>query len=495
MPRFQRSFRWDQSDVDQLFDSINRGFPIGSLLLWQRDAPAGAVTFGSLEVEATKSSEAYWVVDGQQRLTALVATLTDHENVAPQFELYFDLEKAEFVRRGQRKLVPLSWLPMKLLLDTPELLDYLMAGRESGLDEGQIRNARQLSATIAEYEIPLNVVRTNDERVLRDIFHRLNSAGHRLAAAEVFRALHASLEPGDEGDLRTLFDSVGSKGFGSLRDDTVLRCVLAVRGGDVYRSFEDEFKDGTDPAETFKFTEDAMERVFSFLREDAAIPHVRALPYNGVLPILTRFFHLHPEPQPRSRNLLRRWVWRGSMAWGRDVGMLRKAVQDIGPDEHLSIKTLLKGLGDDESLNVDLNAVQLNKAATRMNLALLSSMGPRSFVTGVPIDVGILLEEDGPEALVELAPRSKPRLAGRILYPPTDEADLIGQMIRADEIVLSSHAISKEAIEALGQNRVDDFIRLRAVNLGQRLTEQRRRLAEPEAADHPPLSALAVPDI
>ena len=34
VPHFQRSFRWDARDVGLLFDSILRGYPVGSVLLW-----------------------------------------------------------------------------------------------------------------------------------------------------------------------------------------------------------------------------------------------------------------------------------------------------------------------------------------------------------------------------------------------------------------------------------------------------------------------------
>ena len=40
VPHFQRSFRWDARDVGLLFDSILRGYPVGSVLLWERAAPA-----------------------------------------------------------------------------------------------------------------------------------------------------------------------------------------------------------------------------------------------------------------------------------------------------------------------------------------------------------------------------------------------------------------------------------------------------------------------
>jgi hypothetical protein len=494
MPRFQRGFRWDQRDVEKLFDSIWQGFPIGSLLLWERPAPESSVSFGSLSVPAEETPSALWVVDGQQRLTALVATLTRHSAPDPTFELYFDLTTRDFVRRGQRRLAPLTWLPLNLLLDTSALLDDLMQRRSDGLDDEAVNRARDLATTIGEYKIPLNVVKTEDEQVLREIFYRMNSSGHRMTASEVFRALHAAIGPGAAGDLQTLFDSVNALGFGALRDDTVLRCVLAVRGGDVYRPFEQEFADGEDPATTFAETERALERVFAFLRQDAAIPHVRALPYNGVLPILARFFALHPEPNPRTRNLLRRWLWRGSMAWGRDVGVLRQAVQDVDVDEQRSIENLLASVREGEPLAIDLNAVQLNKAATKMNISLLSSLSPRDLSSGQLVDVGALLDEDGPGALLELVAPATPHLAGRMLHPAIEATDLVPLVQGASSEALASHAVSDDAAAALLAGEHGDFLSIRAADLEERLNEQRRRLAEPDADDHPALATLAVPD-
>jgi hypothetical protein len=39
VPTFQRSFVWDAEDVRTLLDSIWRGYPFGTLLLWKRSAP------------------------------------------------------------------------------------------------------------------------------------------------------------------------------------------------------------------------------------------------------------------------------------------------------------------------------------------------------------------------------------------------------------------------------------------------------------------------
>jgi len=476
-----------------LFDSIWRGFPIGSLLLWERAAPAAKVHFGSLAIEAPEMSRALWVVDGQHRLTALVATLVEHDQPAPEFELYFDLYDETFVRRSGRRTTPPHWLPMSVLLDTNRLLDRLGELRDDGLEHEAVDKAREVARVISEYKIPVAIVTTDDERVLREIFHRVNSAGRRMTSAEVFRALHAALGQGDPGDLRSLIDEIGALGFGAPREDTVLRCVLAVRGGDVYRSFEHEFSDDEDPADTFRLTAETLGRVFAFLRDDAAIPHLRALPYAGVLPILTRFFALHPDPHPRSRNLLRRWLWRGSVAWGRDVGMLRRVVQEVDADEYGSVARLLHGLGEAGLPELDLNAVQLNKAAAKMNVALLHPIGGSGLRDGELVDVGDLLDDAEPQAFVEVATNIKPALAGRLLHSAL--LDDVGALIlAASQEVLDSHAISPAAIDALRADDADVFGQLRGEELGRRLRERREQLAESAADDHPPISSLVLPD-
>ena len=38
IPRFQRSFVWKQPDLSTLLDSVLRGFPIGSILVWDTEA-------------------------------------------------------------------------------------------------------------------------------------------------------------------------------------------------------------------------------------------------------------------------------------------------------------------------------------------------------------------------------------------------------------------------------------------------------------------------
>lgn len=96
VPHFQRDFRWGWEDVRRLFDSIVKGYPIGSLLLWTRSSPKQELNLGALRIKAAATSEAYWVVDGQQRLTSLANALHKDGQSDPRFALAYNLKELEF---------------------------------------------------------------------------------------------------------------------------------------------------------------------------------------------------------------------------------------------------------------------------------------------------------------------------------------------------------------------------------------------------------------
>ena len=497
IPSFQRQFRWDARDIERLFDSIWRGYPIGSLLLWEKPAPAARLEIGPVEVMAAAVEDGLWVVDGQQRLFSLVGVLASPGPTADKFDLYFDLNTETFRRPG-RSRVPRTWLPLRTVLGT-EFFDWVLQFREEGGTPDQVDLTTLVAKRIREHEVPASVVRTQDESVVRDIFDRVNGYGHRLRRSEVFHALHASFGQNDPGDLPSLIGEVGALGFGSLAEDTVLQSVLALRGsGDVYREFRQEFAaEGDDPAAAFRLVSQAIARVVVFLRT-SGIPHVSALPYSFVIPVLVRFLHLFPEPSERSRVLLRRWLWRGAVgtlaAGGVPTALLRRAVQAVHEDdEDGSVQRLLAQFRPPAPINLDLDAVALNRAAARMNIALLASLDPRDLVSGAPVEVADVLDRLDDIGLLRV-PNAHPRLAGLLLHPELDDERLSVVVGRASPETLASHGIDAEAARSLATGDVAGFARSRADSLREALSKALDRMLEVDATDRPPIAALVVSD-
>lgn len=500
IPPFQRRFRWESRDIERLFDSIWRGYPVGSLLLWRHSAPAVHTSFGPVEVDGPAQTDALFVVDGQQRLTSLVGVLAAPDDVSGAFALYFDLDQKVFRRTG-RRIPPADWLPLRKVIDTNHLLDWLLDFRERGGAESDVEVATDLARRVREYQIPVSIVDTEAESVLRDIFDRLNNFGRGLTRAEVFQALHAAIGEEEPSDLRGLVDDVAGFGFGPIRDDTVLRSVLALRGGDVFRDFRDEFGPDEDPADAYRNTADALRRAIRFLQQDAGIPHVRTLPYLLVVPVLARFFHLHPDPSERSRVLLRRWVWRGAVAevggGGGATATLRRSVQAVTHDEDGSVQALLGAVSHAPQAPIDLTATQLNRAAARANVALLSGLAPRDFESGQPLDLPALFDNPDADPLLMRLVGTSGRvdsLANLFIHPPVRDDEIQDALVPASEPVLQSHAITPDTVSLLRDGKIDEFLDARRASMEKALTDRRDAMTDRTQSDRPPLDALVVND-
>lgn len=74
LPDLQRSFVWKDSKARDLLDSMMKGYPIGYIMLWQ--SPEGYETTNHIGTnDKIYIRPDYLVIDGQQRLTALLAAL------------------------------------------------------------------------------------------------------------------------------------------------------------------------------------------------------------------------------------------------------------------------------------------------------------------------------------------------------------------------------------------------------------------------------------
>ncbi|MCC6645964.1 MAG: DUF262 domain-containing protein [Polyangiaceae bacterium] len=489
VPSFQRGLRWGASDVTDLFDSVYRGYPIGSLLLWQRRAPAARVTAGPLSIDAPET-EAWWVVDGQQRLTALAASLARPlplpAHPADPYVVYFDPAGQRFLSPEKGRAPPSEWVPAPLLLDASRLSEWIVAWPHFA--DAALRSAVfDAGRRLREYSVPLYVVDTDDEGVLREIFYRVNSAGKRLKWAEVHDALFGQPDA-RPGSLAELSTEIAKLHMGTLDHATLLSCLLALRGMDVTRTLAEHRR--RDPAAldgAVAACLPVLARVLSFLRESADISHVRLLPRALPLAPLTRFFALHPEPKARTRQLLTRFCWRLFLGDGGldERVVARRGVTVIEPGtEEVSAQRLLS-LAPAQPAFVVPEAVDARAAGTRVAMVALSLAAPRHLGTGEVIDVASLLEAEAGRALRsviegERSPGARSP-AGRALHPSVRALPgvLRGRCAeaRAARELLDSHLVGAAAARALARGDTDGFLAARRRDLSRAVDDLGDRLA------------------
>lgn len=83
LPDIQRPFVWKAAKVRDLLDSMYRGYPVGTLMLWETGAQVGTRQVGGGESDTVARA---LIVDGQQRLTSLYAVMTGRDIVTKSFE-------------------------------------------------------------------------------------------------------------------------------------------------------------------------------------------------------------------------------------------------------------------------------------------------------------------------------------------------------------------------------------------------------------------------
>ncbi|RKG71858.1 DUF262 domain-containing protein [Corallococcus terminator] len=522
IPDFQRPLRWTAEDVRDLIDSVYRGYPIGTLLFWRREAPASSVSFGPVRIDAPSTSQGLWAVDGQQRVTALAGVLLHpaygDEVARDDFHLYFDLETEELLPPSRNAVPPPHWLPMNEVLDSESLLNWLNRYPDREAHPEHIRAAIRLGKAIREYQVPAYVVDTTDEKVLRIIFKRLNTAGRPLTDEEVFNALYVGSR---SLSLESVTQGMGELGFGAIPESLLLRAVLAVRGLDFTRGYQQQLNQDDDFTETVRRTERAMRDAIVFLKRDAFIPHLKLLPSpENSLVLLTRFFQLHPEPSPRSRELLSRWFWRHVVfgGWVLKPSEALEVVAAMRSDEERSIQAMLAQVASPLIpwwLEPGLPVIP-NPDVAQPPLVLrviLLSLQPRHLLTGAVLEPGELLDSEAGGFLDILPVESAPEWAVRsgtlqrgfqlvapfnFLFHPslpgTSVLALLSQRSLPDSESLASQGLTPAMLEYLWRGEPMDFLRQRRAHLEPMVRQFIEARTRWEDSDRPSLQSMIIDD-
>jgi len=215
IPEFQRDFVWGPDQVKLLAESLYRDYPVGSLLLWDSTEYHEAKT-----AQGTPAS--LWIVDGQQRTTALCllfgqkpywwADAHEWNESLKRYDVLVNIDPdsaAEVLEFGLpnpvRRHDP-RWVSLRRILGIEEV-EHLTKLAQEIADKVSSEPARVMEHLmkilgwlqrlwqIRERDIPVVKIQHEVEDVA-EIFARLNQAGTRVKEADVVLALAAVRNPG-----------------------------------------------------------------------------------------------------------------------------------------------------------------------------------------------------------------------------------------------------------------------------------------------------------
>ncbi len=345
LPDIQREYVWlknaDEKKIEQLFDSILRGYPIGSFLFWKLpkediaksdEQDSDKLNFQlykfienyderkphneKIRIEQIKRDDLYIVLDGQQRLTSLYIGLKgtrtlkkknakiNNPNAYEEKRLYLNLKRQpnmdnpednyqfEFHAKTPENDEEHWWFKVGDILELKSVVNYTrehkLGDEESELLEtlNKAVHDKQLISYFEETEKNLNKV--------LNIFIRVNSGGVKLSYSDLLMSiLTASFSSDIREKMNELVDTLKDKGFSNVGQDQVLKTCLLLIGKDT--TFELKNFNKNNIKEIEENWEKITESIYDAAKLLENFGYVKYLGSAYILSSLAYFYFLNPK--------------------------------------------------------------------------------------------------------------------------------------------------------------------------------------------------------
>ena len=347
LPKFQREYIWERSQILMLLDSIAKGYPIGSILLWQtRQELRSDRRIADLDVDLPRPDyPVNYLLDGQQRLSTICgAMFWKGRDPKSRWNIAYDLRSETFMFLDTLDDPPPHLLRINSLADPAEYFKRVYALDTLTTDDKSIlkQRAEALFRRWKDYKIASVTLGDMSLQDVAPVFERINSQGTQLTIVDLTRAatwspdfdLVEAIDEIRDDMVEASFDSIGESGRQVVDRKVILRNISAAAGG----GFSVEGIEGlrTHSPQTLKAatttTQQACRRTIDFLVKELRVPNARVLPYSNQLTVLTEVFRLVPRPNANQRKELVRWFWRSAFSGyfgGWNTGMMARDQRTI----------------------------------------------------------------------------------------------------------------------------------------------------------------------
>lgn len=342
IPKFQREFVWSIEKTAKLLDSILKGYPIGTFILWQTDERINDIkNVGNLEIPPTpEGTKVQYVLDGQQRITSLYAAylgariqkvrekkITDYNNIVVNLDK--DISENDY-QAITSEPVGDKYLSLNDVLNFSFSKGQELSERFT-YDELELINS--YSTAFKTYEFSIVLLRKEDIDSAIEVFTRINTGGQTLTLFEIMSA--KTYDEQKQFDMQAKWGSL----INDLKDikyegisSTVVLSLLAL-----ILSPTKECKRKTILSlnkqtiiDTWDAVISALKYSIDYFRTTYRIPVSQLLPYDSLLVPFGYFFYFKKsKPEAEQRKYLEEFFWRMSLSFRYSSSTESRLAQDI----------------------------------------------------------------------------------------------------------------------------------------------------------------------
>lgn len=323
LPEIQRDFVWNRSDVLLLFDSLFRRLPIGYMLVWKAKTAVGDKSFkGQKKLKHGQSINSFYgyLLDGQQRLTAIKLVRDGDDNYTLMFCLWPDDETKPDENRFSFKARWNSddpwYVPVSDVINGQVTVHQIVERlkREAGdfdpdTDTDKVYASISKLKSIMDIEVGIIEYEDNHYRKATELFIRFNSTGKKLKGTDLVAAELALTVP------ELVSQSINSTStkyspFFFFTSTFLIQCLAAIHTSKMnFKKPKDVWSD-SDAAEiknSWKKAEIGLGRTIEFLTgtvlwgSDSWLPSI-----NSIIPLV--YILSHKKFSHRDRIHARNWL-------------------------------------------------------------------------------------------------------------------------------------------------------------------------------------------
>ena len=346
IPTFQRDVVWQPENVKKLWDSLYKFYPLGSLLVWRTNIYLHSHReIGGHVIESpAKLSEYHYLLDGQQRTTALFPSIfggkianregfdptlfvdlsvestgdTDDETYRQRFLFPEEIVRSEELMQGVKEF---RVVKLQRILEHYGQVEAELESRNVKYEHPMRQHLRRFLAIFGSYRLSLIELNGIQVSEVCQIFERVNKEGQPLSIFDIVVA--KTYRPADAQTpafyLRELFDnfrdgpSMLASEYRHLDDNDYLQ-MLAVL---VRRQFPDCGVDNITERylsqlqakhieAIWKDATEAFRNTFKFLHQTLNLIGPGLVPFRYLYMVLAAYFFRRKQPD---YALLKRYFW------------------------------------------------------------------------------------------------------------------------------------------------------------------------------------------
>lgn len=342
IPKFQRDFVWTIDKTAKLLDSILKGYPIGTFILWQTDERINDIkNVGNLDIPDTPDGvKVQYVLDGQQRITSLFAAylgaliqkvgekkITDYGNIVVNLDVDINDNDEQVITEEPSGDKYLS------LCDVLNFTYSKAKELSIKFSEEELEKINNYSTAFKTYEFSTVVLRKEDIDSAIEVFTRINTGGQTLTLFEIMSA--KTYDETQHFDMQVKWDDFIKELKEIKYEGVSSSVVLSLLALVLSRTKECKRKtilalDKQSIIDNWELVISALKDSVDYFRTTYRIPVSQLLPYDSLLVPFAYFFYLNKnKPNAEQRKYLEEFFWRMSLSFRYSSSTESKLTQDI----------------------------------------------------------------------------------------------------------------------------------------------------------------------